>query len=110
MSHAGEDKPATSGSLTSVLTSKIHAMPVAARLLLSMATLVCVAMLDTVTGNEISFSIFYLLPVSFAGAFISRGAGFGLAVASAFSCSSMNSSTTCGRRTQESEPWLVKTR
>lgn len=83
MNHAGGDKPATSRSLSSVLTSKVNAMPVAARLLLSMAMLVCVAMLDTVTGNEISFSIFYLLPVSFAGAFISRSAGFGLAVASA---------------------------
>jgi len=39
--------------------------------------------LDTATGSEISFSIFYLVPVSFAGAFISRRAGVVFAVLSA---------------------------
>jgi diguanylate cyclase (GGDEF)-like protein len=35
-----------------------------------------VAVLDYVTGPELSFSIFYLLPVSFAAAFVSRRGGW----------------------------------
>jgi diguanylate cyclase (GGDEF)-like protein len=34
-----------------------------------------VALLDDLTGGEISFSVFYLIPVLFAGAFISRTMG-----------------------------------
>jgi diguanylate cyclase (GGDEF)-like protein len=56
---------------------------VAVRWLLGAALLACVAVLDASTGNEISFSIFYLLPVSFAGALISRRAGVVFAVVSA---------------------------
>jgi diguanylate cyclase (GGDEF)-like protein len=58
-------------------------LPLAVRVLLSMVLLVCVAVLDTATGSEASFSIFYLVPVSFAGAFISRRTGFVLAILSA---------------------------
>ncbi|HEX9093315.1 MAG TPA: GGDEF domain-containing protein, partial [Coriobacteriia bacterium] len=50
---------------------------------LSAALLVFVAALDTASGSEVSFSIFYLVPVSFAGALISRRAGFTLAILSA---------------------------
>lgn len=61
----------------------ILSTPVAVRWLLGAALLACVAALDASTGNEISFSIFYLLPVSFAGALISRRAGIFFAVLSA---------------------------
>jgi len=47
------------------------------------ALLVGVGALDAATGKEISFSIFYLAPVSFAGAVISRRAGAALAALSA---------------------------
>jgi diguanylate cyclase (GGDEF)-like protein len=40
-------------------------------------------LLDLLTGAELSFSIFYLIPVSFAAAFLSRRAGWALAVLSA---------------------------
>ena len=55
----------------------------AVRLALSAILLVSVALLDIATGNEVSFSIFYLFPVTFAVAFISRRAGFLLALVSA---------------------------
>jgi diguanylate cyclase (GGDEF)-like protein len=55
------------------------------RMALGIALLAGMAMLDAGTGSEISFSIFYLLPVSFAGAFISRRAGLVFAVVSAAS-------------------------
>jgi diguanylate cyclase (GGDEF)-like protein len=63
--------------------AKVLATSVAFRWLLGGALLACVAALNFATGTEISFSIFYLVPVSFAGAFISRTAGLVLAVASA---------------------------
>jgi diguanylate cyclase (GGDEF)-like protein len=40
-------------------------------------------MLDTATGPEMSFSIFYLIPVAFAGAFLSNRAGQSVALLSA---------------------------
>ncbi len=58
---------------------RILASPVALRVLLSAFLLVCVAVLDTVSGSEISVSIFYLVPVSFAGAMLSRRAGIAVA-------------------------------
>ncbi len=59
------------------------ATSVAVRLALSAILLVLVALLDIATGNEISFAIFYLFPVTFAVAFISRRAGFVLSLVSA---------------------------
>lgn len=62
---------------------QVLSAPLAARGLVTLALLVGVAGLDLATGSEVSFSIFYLVPVSFAGAFISRGAGFVVATLSA---------------------------
>ena len=62
------------------LTGWAFSAPLRAKVLLSLLLLGLVALLDTVTGEEISFSIFYLVPVSYAGASISRRAGFVLAV------------------------------
>jgi diguanylate cyclase (GGDEF)-like protein len=53
------------------------------RLALILFLLVLVATLDTSTGVEISFSIFYLLPVVCAGAIISRQTGQFVAIVSA---------------------------
>lgn len=60
----------------------LHA-PLTIRLALAVALLLWMAVLDMASGSEVSFSIFYLVPVTFAGAFISRGAGFAFALASA---------------------------
>lgn len=56
--------------------------PLRPKILLSLLLLGIVALLDTVTGNELSFSIFYLAPVSYAGASISRRAGLVVAILS----------------------------
>ncbi|MFN2323450.1 MAG: GGDEF domain-containing protein [Trueperaceae bacterium] len=40
-------------------------------------------LIDATTGTELSFSVFYLVPVLFAGATISRGAGRTMAIVSA---------------------------
>lgn len=64
------------------LTGWAFAAPLRAKVLLSLLLLALVALLDTVTGEELSFSIFYVVPVSYAGASISRRAGFVLAVLS----------------------------
>jgi diguanylate cyclase (GGDEF)-like protein len=71
------------GRVGSTWLGRILSTPVAVRWLLGAALLACVAGLDASTGNEISFSIFYLLPVSFAGALISRRAGVIFSVLSA---------------------------
>jgi len=63
--------------------NRLLALPVAMRVLLSVTLLACVAVLDIVTGSELGFSIFYLVPVSFAGALLSRKVGVVLAILSA---------------------------
>lgn len=73
----------SAGGVVSVWNDRLLSSPVALRVLLSVILLVCVAVIDIATGSEVSFSIFYLLPVSFAGAFISRRAGTILAIVSA---------------------------
>jgi diguanylate cyclase (GGDEF)-like protein len=65
------------------LARHILVLPLAVRAAVSVALLGAMAAIDVATGNEVSFSIFYLLPVSFAGALISRRAGIVMAVASA---------------------------
>jgi diguanylate cyclase (GGDEF)-like protein len=55
----------------------------ALRLAVAIGLLLFVAMLDAVTGAEISFSVFYLVPVAFAGGLVSRRAGWAVAVLSA---------------------------
>lgn len=71
------------GGRALVSSDMLRSLPVAVRLLLCLVLVFCVAMLDTATGSEVSISIFYLLPVSFAGAFISRRAGLVFAILSA---------------------------
>ncbi|MCG2806865.1 MAG: GGDEF domain-containing protein [Coriobacteriia bacterium] len=71
------------GGIVSVWGDRLMSSSLTVRTLFCAALLVLVAALDTSTGSEISFSIFYLVPVSFAGAYISRRAGVILAVASA---------------------------
>ena len=61
----------------------VLATPVAARFLVSIGLVVLVGALDAVTGSEISFSVFYLVPVAFAGALVSRRAGWAVALLSA---------------------------
>lgn len=47
---------------------------------LSVVLVVLVASLDALTGAEVSFSIFYLVPVAFAAGFLSRQAGWLIAI------------------------------
>lgn len=51
-------------------------------LLLSLALLLVVAALDHLSGVQISFALFYLLPVSIAAWYVARSAGFVFAVVS----------------------------
>lgn len=55
--------------------SRLQGRPVAIRVAITVAMVLLVAGLDLATGPEISFSVFYLLPVLFAGALVSRGTG-----------------------------------
>ena len=50
---------------------------------LSVVLVVVVAALDALTGAEVSFSIFYLIPVAFAAGFLSRRSGWMIAALSA---------------------------
>ncbi len=63
--------------------SRLALSPVSVRLVLSLLLLSLTAAVDYVTGSEISCSVFYVAPVAFAGALVSRRAGAALAVASA---------------------------
>jgi diguanylate cyclase (GGDEF)-like protein len=54
-----------------------------ARSAVAAALVAIIGLLDIATGSELSFSIFYLLPVAFAGGFISRRAGRVMAIISA---------------------------
>ncbi len=64
------------------LTGWAFSAPLRVKVLLSLLLLALVGLLDLVTGEELSFSIFYLVPVSYAGASISGRAGFVLAILS----------------------------
>ncbi len=46
-------------------------------------SLVCIGYLDYVTGEEYSFSVFYLIPIAFAAWRMGRGAGIAVSLASA---------------------------
>ena len=61
----------------------VMAMSPATRFAVALALVAVVAMLDDLTGEEVSVSIFYLVPVAFAGGFVSRRAGLSVAAASA---------------------------
>lgn len=72
------------GSVGAILTDIIEramAFSVLVRVGFVLLLMAFVAGLDLTTGVEISFSIFYLLPVVCAGALISRRAGFFIALA-----------------------------
>lgn len=74
----------SAGVLISSFVERAMVFHPAMRLALILLLLAVVAVLDTITGVEISFSIFYLLPVVCAGALISREMGQLVAVMSAF--------------------------
>lgn len=57
--------------------------PPAVTVAVALALLAVVAILDLVTGPELGFSLFYLLPIGVVAFFIGRGAGFALSVVSA---------------------------
>ncbi|MDO9557316.1 MAG: GGDEF domain-containing protein [Coriobacteriia bacterium] len=61
--------------------SGVVSTPITIRVVLSLVLLAFVGLVDT--AIEISFSVFYLIPVLFAGTFLSRGAGRAMAVVSA---------------------------
>lgn len=63
------------------------------RFVIALGLLALVAWLDTVTGPEVSFSIFYLIPVVFATAVVSRRVGQAVAVVSAVAWGSVDLST-----------------
>jgi diguanylate cyclase (GGDEF)-like protein len=67
-----------------VATSKLIDFSVARPLViaLALATLAIVGMIDYLTGYQISFSVFYLLPVGFAAWYGSRRTGYVFAIAS----------------------------
>jgi diguanylate cyclase (GGDEF)-like protein len=62
---------------------RVQSLPVVVRWSLGLFLVALVSILDHWTGSEVSFSIFYLTPVSFASAFVSRRAGWLLATLSA---------------------------
>ena len=64
-------------------TAAVRSMPLGVRVAVSLLLLAGVGLLDVATGPEISFSVFYLVPVLFAGTFGSPRAGRTMAVASA---------------------------
>lgn len=61
----------------------LGALPRGIRLIAALALVGLVGVLDVLTGSEISFSIFYLVPVAFAGWFMSRREGVVVAIISA---------------------------
>jgi diguanylate cyclase (GGDEF)-like protein len=65
------------------LDAVLGRQPVWALWLEAFLVLGALAILDYLSGNEVAFSIFYLVPVIFATWFISRGAGVVLALISA---------------------------
>lgn len=80
-----EGKPAPDPSTSSVssLMSKFISAPLVFRISLSVLLLAALLLLDSLTGFEVSFSVFYLAPVLLAGGTISLRAGQAMAVASA---------------------------
>ncbi len=62
---------------------RMFAWPLIWKVALTLMLLILVTIVDTATGSEISFSVFYLLPVLLAGGLVSRPAGRVIAVASA---------------------------
>jgi signal transduction histidine kinase len=61
----------------------LELLSIAKKIILTGLLLILIAFFDFISGNEISFSIFYLIPISFAGWYISRNAGIFISVLSA---------------------------
>lgn len=82
----GRDAPSTSERLARRLMARAHAVlsgaPPVGSFAIALATLVLVGGIDYVLGYEISFSLFYLLPVGIATWYCGRGAGMAMAVLS----------------------------
>jgi len=53
------------------------------KIIITGSSLILITFLDFITGNEISFSVFYLIPITFAGWYISRNTGILLSLLSA---------------------------
>lgn len=71
--------------------ARLLGWPVAVRVAVTAALVSLIAALDIATGTEVSVSAFYLLPVLFAGALLSRSAGHLTAVVCAVLWGSMES-------------------
>jgi len=69
--------------ILSTRANKLNNMPLATLIIIAIAILTLVAALDSITGSEVNFSLFYLLPVAFTGGFISHRAGLFMAFTSA---------------------------
>lgn len=81
---AGDSLPSSGvAGRGSAWAAAVLSTPVWLRFLFAIALVGLVARLDAATGSEISFSVFYLVPVGFAAAFVSRRAGWAVAVLSA---------------------------
>ncbi|RPI75131.1 MAG: sensor histidine kinase, partial [Ignavibacteriales bacterium] len=50
------------------------------KIIITILMLVIIILLDSITGNELSFSIFYLIPIIFAGWFLNRNYGIAVSV------------------------------
>lgn len=86
----GSFAPASDGrALPSWLVGLLSAPP-ALRIAISLLLLAFVGSVDTATGFETSFSVFYLVPVLFAGGLVSPGAGRAMAVASVATAESLH--------------------
>jgi diguanylate cyclase (GGDEF)-like protein len=83
--HGAGDSPPRFGvaGWVSARAESIMSMPIAVRFLISLGLVALVAAVDAATGSEISFSVFYLVPVAIAGGLVSRRAGWVVAVLSA---------------------------
>ncbi|MCL4554276.1 MAG: GGDEF domain-containing protein [Actinobacteria bacterium] len=75
-------RPSAHGDAPS-LTRRVASAPLWVRIVSCLLLLGLIALLDNLSGEEISFSVFYLLPVLLAGTFISRNAGRVAALAGA---------------------------
>ncbi len=77
------EPPPGEDALLAQLISRLSQLPLSLRWMIAAVLLVLMAVIDIGTGREVSFAVFYLVPVSFASALISRRTGVLFAVLSA---------------------------
>jgi signal transduction histidine kinase len=73
----------------------LEQLSISKKIILTILLLTIITILDFITGNEISFSVFYLIPITFAGWYISRNVGIFISLLSAvlwFSTDFLNNS------------------